>query len=129
MTMLPGIENSYIIISAIKENNILQKNGFFQFVRSIDIYDFELFLSEKLLQATEINSYVFNYDKFQSLDDSTKDKIYTWLDFENMDKINEESVRYEVLGEVPNFIQIMLDIWMTIININKYKLIYLNHIF
>lgn len=109
ITILPGIVKSYIIISAIKKDNILQKNGFFQFVRSIGIFDFEHFLSEKLLQATEINSYVFNYDKFQTLDDSIKDTIYTWLDFENMDKIYEDSIRYEVLGEVPNFIQIMLD--------------------
>lgn len=109
ITILPGIEKSYIIISTIKDENELQKNSFFQFAQLTDIYEFELFLSEKLLQATEINSYVFDYERFQSLDNSTKNKIYNWLDFENSDKINEDFIRYEALGEVPNFIQVMLD--------------------
>lgn len=109
ITILPGTVKSYIIISSIKDDNILIKNDFFQRIRSIDNNEFEIFLSEKLLQASEINSYVFNYDKFQSLDEFTKNKIYSWLDFENMDKIYEDYIRYEVLGEIPNFIQTMLD--------------------
>lgn len=110
ITILPGIKNSYIIISATREDDILQKNGFFQRIRTIDKNEFEIFLSKKLLQATEINSYVFNYDKFQSLDEFTKNKMYSWLDFENMDKIYDKSTRYKLLGEIPNFIQTMLDI-------------------
>lgn len=109
ITMLPGIENSYIIISAIKGNNILQKNSFFQLIRSMDISKFDILLSEILLQATKINSYVFNYKKFQSLHISAKNKIYDWLDYENMDKIYDNNIRYEKLGEVPNFIRLMLD--------------------
>ena len=109
ITILPGIENSYIIISAVKGDNVFQKNSFFQFIRSLDKNNLEIFLSELLLQATRINSYVFNYNKFQSLDESTKSKIYNWLDYENMDNIYDNSVRYDALGDAPNIIQLMLD--------------------
>lgn len=109
ITLLPGIRNSYILISAVKGSHILQKSSFFQLIRSMNKSDFEILISELLLQATETNSYVFNYNRFQSLDESTKNKIYNWLDYENMDKIYENTVRYDALGNIPNLIQLMLD--------------------
>ncbi len=110
LTILPGIKMSFVIISAIKDDNEKTKNSLFHQISSISIDDIEILISERLLQATQINSYVFNYDKFQSLDESTKNEIYDWLDFENNDKIYQENIRYEVLSKIPNFIQIMLDI-------------------
>lgn len=109
ITILPGLQRSYVLITAIKGENIMEKNHFFELIRSLEPNEFEILLSGALLQATSINNFVFNYNKFQSLDEDTKTSIYDWLDYENMDKVYNNNIRYKELGEVPNIIQLMLD--------------------
>lgn len=108
ITFIPEIKNSYILISAIRGKNILEKNFLFSILKSNNKEQTELFLSDCLLQATSIKHFFFNYNKFSKLNSNDKNKIYRWLDVENYDKINTSYFKYKLLRDIPNFIKLML---------------------
>ncbi len=106
ITIIPSNKKSYILVSSLKGRNIFDKNHFFEYLKSLNQTKFELYLSQELLKVGSIRNYFFNYNIYMSLDDETRKKIYTWLNFTHMDRFLGYTID-DAPMDCPNFIEIM----------------------
>lgn len=106
-TFIPGKQNSFVLVSCLRKDNIFEMNYFFDYISSLSNQYFELFLSDLLLSATSIRHYFFNYTKYNELDVNKQALIKTWLDYENFESPLGRFNRYKILGDVPNFFRRM----------------------
>lgn len=103
ITIIPSNKKSYILVSSLKGRNIFEKNHFFEYLRSFNQTNFELYLSRELLKVGSIRNYFFNYDVYTSLDDDTRRNIHRFLNYKHMDKF----LGYDIPMDCPNFIELM----------------------
>lgn len=102
-TFIPGKPKSYVLLSCLRKENIMEMNYLFNIISSLDIHDFELFLSDLLLSSTSIRHYYFNYNKFNDFSVDKQEIIKDWLDCENLESPLRLNYRYDILGDVPSF--------------------------
>lgn len=106
ITFVPNKHKSYILISSLKGKHIFEKNDFFEYLRSLTLQEFEIFLSKQLLKVGSIRYYFFNYDVYKNLDQHIQREIYIWLNLTHMYRFLGYDSYYEY-SDCPNFINLM----------------------
>ncbi|MDU3176663.1 hypothetical protein [Anaerococcus sp.] len=108
ITIIPGLNESNIIVSCVRDNNFIEMNEFFNFLNSLTLEYLQIFITYRLLSSTGIRHYYFNYDKWNSLDEDFKNECFDWIYFEDIHRTFDFNTSL-LEANIPNFIAQMTD--------------------
>ncbi|WP_044567269.1 hypothetical protein [Anaerococcus provencensis] len=106
--LIPNIYKSYVLMACIRDNNFFEVDKNFRFFNSKDTEEFQLALSELLLQSTTIKHYYFNHDKWVNIGKEKQESILNWIYLDDIDKSIDMNNRNRIMN-MPNFVKFMID--------------------